>query len=486
MDGKNLRKLDFIKTRSWLLLLLLLGVWSAPAGARDLQTAAVDPPAFNPLQLERKFQDAYSIIEERYIDPVQSNTVMMKGFMEMLRLPELDAIKYSDLVNPTQRLGTTRDDFQAFRQALQNIRQNAAEPVNLDDLVSAMIRGMVGGLNDSYSIYLEPEKNRELQEMLRGERKSYAGIGIQFEFRENKCHVVTPIPDSPAYRAGILPGDAIIRVDGQPLENETTATDRISGEPGSTVLLTIERENVPEPLNFEIVRETIVQPELEKILLPQEIGYIRINSFNEHSSRALLENLRYLEGMGMKKCIVDLRRNAGGLLTAAVQISDIFLPRGSLVVTTRGRAPDTLKEHRTRGNYPYTRIPLVVLVDRFTASAAEIVTGAIRDNRRGIAVGETTFGKGTVQEVKQLDDNSALKLTVAKYYTPSGVSIDHKGIVPDHQVPMDPSHLVFPTQFADPGSIEVTQLMEDKQLRKALEILGMQFPALPLATTSGS
>ena len=469
-----------------LLQVLLLGaVLLCPAASigEAPDSPALDLRLINPIQLERKFQDAYSIIEERYIDRVQTNSLMMKGFMAMLKVPGMEEIKYSDLIAPTQRLGTMRDDFDAFRMAIRAIRAKTGGQCDLDSLVSAMIRGMVEGLDDDYSAYLEPEKNRELQEILRGERRSYAGIGIKFEFRNERCHIVAPIPDSPAYRAGLRPGDAIVLVDGEPLKNEHDATSRISGEPGTPVVLTVEREEVPDLLNYQLVRQTIIQPELEKIMLPKEIGYVRVNSFNEHSGKALLENLRYLEGMGMKKCILDLRMNAGGLLKAAVEISDIFLPRGSLVVKTEGRAENSEKQHLTERNLPFTRIPLIVLVDGYTASAAEIVTGAIRDNRRGIAVGTTTFGKGTVQEVKQLDDNSALKLTVARYLTPSGVSIDKKGIRPDHVVKMDQGKAIFPTKYADSSSVDFFELAEDKQIKKAMELLGFEFPVFPVAAS---
>jgi len=462
--------------RSCLFLLLVAGFGRA---------ASCEP---NPIQLERKFQEAYTIIEERFIDRVSTNSLLIAGFQRMREVPGMQEVKYSDLVSPTQRLGARTDDFEAFRRALRAIRQNADGQVDLDALISAMIKGMVSALkvdgkDDAYSAYLEPEKNRELQATLRGERRSYAGIGIQFEFRNSSCHVVAPIPDSPAYRAGIRPGDTITFVDGVKLTSEDDATGRISGEPGTRVVLTVERKGVPEPLSYELIRETIVQPELEKILLPEGIGYIRVNSFNEHSARVLHENLRYLDGLGMKKCILDLRMNAGGLLKAAVDVADIFLPRGSLVVRIEGRAQDTRREERTRRDLPYTRIPLVLLVDGYTASAAEIVTGAIRDNRRGVAVGARTFGKGTVQEVKQLDDNSALKLTVARYLTPSGASINGKGIQPDHVVEMDPNEAVFPTKFSDPASVDLSQLAEDKQLKKGLELLGLQIPVLPLAAT---
>ncbi|MCA9411582.1 MAG: S41 family peptidase [Candidatus Omnitrophica bacterium] len=451
------------------------------AVADPIPTLEVPEKRVNPLLLEAKFQEAYSIIENRYIDRIQSSTIMIYGFRQMLKVPGLEGLEYKDLISPTQRLGSQRDDFQAFRAALQNIRQKVDPSTDmnalLQELIEAMIQGMVNGLDDPYSAYLAPEKNRELQEYLTGVTKSFAGIGIRFEFKEGRCRVVAPIPDTPAYRAGIRPGDVINLVDGAEISNEDDAREKMMGDPGSQVVLTVEREAVPEPLNYSLIRESIIQPELEKILLPGDVGYVRINSFNEHSGETLLENLRYLETFGMKKCLLDLRQNAGGLLKTSVEVADIFLPRGSLVTKTHGRAADTVREHRTRRNLPYTRMPLVVLVDHYTASAAEIVTGAIRDNRRGKVVGDQTFGKGTVQEVRQLDDNSAIKLTVAQYLTPSGESIHHKGIAPDYPVHTD--HIVFPSQYRSPQNIDLVELGQDKQVRKALEILGVKLPIVP-------
>ncbi|NUN97230.1 MAG: peptidase S41, partial [Candidatus Omnitrophica bacterium] len=272
------------------------------------------------------------------------------------------------------------------------------------------------------------------------------------------------------------PGDVVLEVDGHPVRNQDEAVDRMKGDPGTRVAVTIRRPDIPDPLTYELVRQTILHPEMERILLTEDVGYVRLNSFNENSAKGLAENLHFLSGMGMKKCILDLRRNSGGLLKAAVEVSEIFLPKGSLVTETRGRVSSDSRKYRTQGDSGFTQIPLVVLVDENTASAAEIVTGAIRDNRRGKAVGMTTFGKGTVQEVIPLDDESALKLTVAKYYTPSGICINSTGIKPDYTVKVDPLKVMNPALYEEPSKVDRAALAEDLQLKKALELLGVTLP----------
>jgi carboxyl-terminal processing protease len=457
-------------------ILFLIFACSTASFAVDSATASQEARRLNSLQLEAKFLEAYSKIQERYIDRIQSVTLMIYGFREMLAVPGLESLKYTDLVGPTQRLGGRKEDLAAFRNALQVIRARAGTQADLDKLVSAMIRGMVRALHDDYSTYLEPEKNRELVKYLRGEAKSFGGIGVQIQFKEGQCKVIRPIPDTPAYRAGIRPGDVVLEIDGVQVTSEDEAVDRMKGDPGTPVAVTVQRSEVTDALTFQLLRQTITQPELEKILLPGEVGYIRLNSFNENSPKELLENVRYLEGQGMKKCILDLRRNSGGLLKAAVDISEIFLPKGSLVVSTKGRQVADSKEYRTRDAHSHTRLPLIVLVDEYTASAAEIVTGAVRDNRRGKVIGATTFGKGTVQEIIPLDDDSALKLTVAKYYTPVGECIHKTGIKPDYSVAVDANHVLNPALFEESAALDLNLVSQDTQIKRALDLFGVSLP----------
>jgi carboxyl-terminal processing protease len=452
--------------------------------------------ALNPIQAEKKFNEAFTCIEERYIEPVQVGNLMRKGFMEVLALPTLSGRQYSDLVAPAQKLTNRKVAFEAFREALKNCRslstvissasnavdivaesqETVIEPVDLDVIVSAMIRGMISSLRDDYSSYLEPAKTLELQQYLRGENQSFGGIGVHIQFKEGRCHVIRTLADTPAQKAGVLPGDIIQLVDGEPIPTEDIALDRIKGEPGTRIKLTIERSTVPEPLVYEVVREMIQQNGLERVLLANKVGYVRINSFNENTARDFERDMRFLDGYGMTSCILDLRQNYGGLLTSAVDVVNVLIPKGSLVVSTRGRIQANDKTYRTRRNLPFTRIPLVVLVDAQTASAAEIVTGAVRDNRRGKVVGVKTFGKGTVQEVIPLPDNSALKLTVARYYTPAGEMIDKRGITPDYEVKQNPTAVISLGNREPNDPVDLQTLTDDLQLKKALELLGVTIP----------
>lgn len=466
----------------WLarLILLLLVVAPSPGLAQTLPpespTQTVEQ-TLNPFQAEEKFQMAYTIITQRYIEQIPTNLLLIKGVQRVLLLPELHDLQYSDLITPTQPLGSRRHDFEAFRSVLQTIRMRAAQTVDLGEVVSETIYGMVDALDDEYSAYLEPQKNQELHEFLMGEQQSFGGIGIQYEFKNGRCKVIAPIPNTPAYRAGIRPGDIILEVDGIPIKSVDDASTRMTGEPGSRLELKIERADVYDPIEFALIREMVSQPALEKVLLPGQIGYVRINSFTEQTAEVLLQNLRYLDGLGMEKCLLDLRRNSGGLLDAAIDVSSILLPPGSLVVSTKGRTQLAEKNYRTSRGSDFTRLPLVVLVDEYTASAAEIVTGAVIDNRRGRSVGQTTFGKGTVQEVIQLPDNSALKLTIARYHTPSGRMIDKKGIKPNYSVSSE-TYLNPAILFRPGEEIDLTKLADDRQVKFALELLGQRIPVV--------
>src|SRR5271165_5132702 len=324
-----------------------------------------------------------------------------------------------------QRLSTTnssndtdvRDSVRSFTQVYDIVQQNYAEPVNPDKAIyNGAIPGMLRVL-DPHSNFFDPKSYAALREEQRGK---YYGVGMQVGPRNNKVIVIAPFAGAPAYRAGIRPGDVIIAVDGKPTDNMSTSdvAELLKGPKGTTVKITMMREGNDKPLDFTVVRDEIPRYSVDvHFLIRPGIGYVHISGFQEtteHELRQALDELGDLKGL-----ILDLRQNPGGLLSEGVGVADQFLKKGQVIVSHHGRASaeKVYKAAHGNGGKDY---PLVVLVNRGTASAAEIVAGAIQDHDRGLIAGETTFGKGLVQTVYPLSENTGLALTTAKYYTPSG------------------------------------------------------------------
>jgi len=290
---------------------------------------------------------------------------------------------------------------------------------------------MLGSL-DPHSAYLTPELYKELQVDTKG---SFGGLGIEITNRGGVLTVVSPIEDTPASRAGILPGDQIIKIDGEFTKDLTLAdaVKKMRGPRGSKVVLSIKREGVPELLDFTLVRENIQIQSVKYKDLGDGYGYIRITQFQERTAAALEEALAQLSASNdgsIRGLILDLRNDPGGLLSQAVKVADTFLDSG-LIVYTDGRLDSQKQKYFAHKPGSYTDFPMVVLVNGGTASAAEIVAGALQDHKRALVLGTQTFGKGSVQTILPLDDQSALRLTTALYYTPSGRSIQATGITPD-------------------------------------------------------
>ena len=310
-----------------------------------------------------------------------------------------------------------RDSLRSFSQVYDIVQQNYAEPVNPDKAIyNGAIPGMLRVL-DPHSNFFDPKSYAALREEQRGK---YYGVGMQVGPRNNKVIVIAPFAGAPAYRAGIRPGDVIIAVDGKPTDNMSTSdvADLLKGPKGTTVKITMLREGSDKPLDFTVVRDEIPRYSVDvHFLIRPGIGYIHVSGFQEttdHEVREALDQLGDIHGL-----ILDLRQNPGGLLSEGVGVADQFLKKGQVIVSHHGRASaeKLYKAAHGNGGKDY---PLVVLVNRGTASAAEIVAGAIQDHDRGLIAGETTFGKGLVQTVYPLSENTGLALTTAKYYTPSG------------------------------------------------------------------
>jgi carboxyl-terminal processing protease len=332
------------------------------------------------------------------------------GFLGML---------YGQKINPSAAPGgdsDVRDSLRQFATVYDVVEQNYADPVNPDKAIyNGAIPGMLHVL-DPHSNFFDPKAYSLLREDQRGK---YYGVGMQVGPRNNKVIVIAPFVGTPAYRAGIRPGDIIAAVDGKPTDNMSTGdvADLLKGPKGTTVHITILREGADKPLDFAVVRDEIPRYSVDlHFLIKPGIGYMHVSGFNETTEHEVADAL---DQMGdLKGLILDLRQNPGGLLNEGVGVADKFLHKGALIVSHHGRSSPEKRYTAAHGNGG-KEYPLVVLVNRGTASAAEIVAGAIQDHDRGLIVGETTFGKGLVQTVYPLSENTGLALTTAKYYTPS-------------------------------------------------------------------
>ena len=368
-----------------------------------------------------------------------------------------------------------------FREVLQTVKENYVDgsKAGYDDLTRAALKGMVGQL-DPHSEFLTAEEFSETEDDLSSE---FTGVGIQVEQRDGKIIVITPIADTPAERAGIRRGDQLIKIDGQGLDNPTVdkTVKLIRGKPDTDVILTMFRPVQNKATDYTLKRERIRLDSVRHAeLRPGGIGYLQITQFSEHTGEEFAKTLAALEKQGLRSLIIDLRNNPGGLVDAAVDVCDAFFDKGELITYTQGRAPDSRENHNADGGHRRRTYPIAILVNGGTASAAEIVSGAMKDTQRAVIVGEKTFGKGSVQSVISLKNGEGLRLTVAKYYTPSGVSIHEKGIQPQVEVELSADDeakirlqearpdLNAPAEFADRFGF---QPVEDTQLRAAEEVL---------------
>jgi carboxyl-terminal processing protease len=331
------------------------------------------------------------------------------------------------------------ENLTVFTRALQLIRQDYvdANKIGYRDLTYSALRGMLGSL-DPHSQFMEPTDYRDMQNETRSE---FGGLGIVVSTKDGVLTVVSPMEDSPGFRAGIAPGDQILRINGTTTEKMSLqdAINLLRGDPGQKVTLTIFRPSTKETRDYALQREIIkVASVKDAKILDQsvtgnfKIGYVRITQFNEPTAQELDQKLNELQAQGMQALVVDLRYNPGGLLTSAVDVSGLFLPPKTMVAYTEGRDASQRREYYTSKNgKPRPNFPMVLLVNSGSASGSEILAGALKDLNRAILVGDTTFGKGSVQSVIQLPDGSALRLTTAKYYTPSKQVIHEKGVTPN-------------------------------------------------------
>ena len=323
------------------------------------------------------------------------------------------------------------DELKTFTQVFVKIKNDYVQEVNDRELLENAIRGMLEGL-DPHSAYLDKSAYTDLQEGTSGE---FGGLGIEVGMENGFVKVISPIDDTPAERAGIEAGDLIIRLDDVPVKGMALndAVKSMRGKPGTDITLTVVREGKDAPFTLVITRAVIKVKSVRSEILEPGLGYLRISQFQAHTGedmRAALEGLKTDSDEQLKGLILDLRNNPGGVLGAAVAVSDLFLEKG-LIVYTEGRVKDSKLKFSAKPEDLLGKAPLIVLVNAGSASASEIVAGALQDHNRAIIMGEQTFGKGSVQTVLPLETESALKLTTARYYTPNGRSIQASGITPD-------------------------------------------------------
>ena len=326
-----------------------------------------------------------------------------------------------------------------FKEVLQLVKENYVgdAPAGYTDLTRAALDGMVAQL-DPHSRFLLADEFLETEEEM---TNAFTGVGIQVEQRDNHVVIVAPIPGTPAERAGLRRNDRLVKIDGQPLVSPTldSTIKLVRGEPGSLVTLTVFRPSQNKTIDYPLRREKI---RLDSVRLtsmrPGGIGFLQITQFSERTGEEFKSALAGLEKEGLRALIIDLRNNPGGLLDAAIEVCDQFFDKDELIVYTQGRTPESRDNHYASDAHRPRNYPVAILVNGGTASAAEIVAGAMRDTKRAVIVGEKTFGKGSVQSVIELNNGEGLRLTTARYYTPSGITIHEKGIAPHVELEVSP------------------------------------------------
>ena len=328
----------------------------------------------------------------------------------------------------------TYKGLKLFSDVIELIEKNYVEPVETKKLIDDAIQGMVHGL-DPHSALLSPEDYKELQMDTQGE---FTGIGISITMRNGLITVVSAIEGTPAYKAGVKPGDVIISIGGKNVKDLKEAVSRIRGPKGTKISLTLMRVGAAAPLTFDLIRDTIPIESVKAQLLEPGYGYVWITNFRESTTQDLITALDKLESKTpLKGLVLDLRNNPGGLLNQAIEVCDLFIEKGT-ILSIKGRYDKNSKVFTAHPNANKRKYPIVVLINGGSASASEIVAGALQDHKRALIMGTTSFGKGSVQNVEPLRDGYALKLTIARYYTPSGRSIQAKGIEPDIVVKAEP------------------------------------------------
>jgi carboxyl-terminal processing protease len=388
------------------------------------------------------------------------------------------------LAAASAKIDQTYEQLRLLVDIMTIVRENYVEEKENKDLVTSAIKGMVRDL-DPFSQFLEPQEYKDMKTETEGQ---FGGLGIRISVRDNWLTVVTPIPGTPAYKLGILPGDKIIKIEKETTQGMSVndAVRKLRGNPGTKVTITIAREGEKEPVDYTITRDVIKIDSIRHKTLGGNYGYIKINEFSASTDRDLKQALDDMAKQNVKYLVLDLRNNPGGLLDVAVDTVKEFLPSDKLVVYTKGRRPHMNREYKTGANSDYVKLPMAVLINKGSASGSEIFAGALQDHKRAIIVGMESFGKASVQSVFPMTDGNALRLTTAKYYTPSGKLIhrDEKtgegGIKPDVIVEVSrdtevklQSQLeeIYPPGKEPESAVKDKEVVEDVALLRAMELL---------------
>jgi carboxyl-terminal processing protease len=374
--------------------------------------------------------------------------------------------------------GEAYENLKTFTEVLSHIESNYVEETDPEKLIYGAIRGMLRTL-DPHSSFMPPDMYREMQVETEGR---FGGLGIEITLRDDILTVVAPIEGTPAYRAGVQAGDQIVKIEGESTKDIALidAVKKLRGPEGTSVTIGIFRKGFTEPKDFTLTRAVIQIKSVRWKKLPDDIGYVKLRSFQKSTSDELEAALQDLEEQHIRALVLDLRNNPGGLLEQAIAVSDEFVEGGKLIVYTKGRLAGQNMKGYSKNDRDHLEFPMVILVNGGSASASEIVAGALQDMGRATVVGTQSFGKGSVQTIIPLSDGSGLRLTTAKYYTPSGREINGKGITPDivveeakppehteegkQETPQSRRHIVMPGD--DPA--------EDPQLQKAIDFLKVQ------------
>lgn len=357
-------------------------------------------------------------------------------------------------------IGKAYDNLKVFAEVLSLIETSYVEDIKSEDLINGAVKGMLKTL-DPHSSYMTPDIYKEVQVETEGE---FGGLGIEITIKNDVLTIVAPIEDTPADKAGLKAGDRIIKIEGEPTKDITImdAVKKMRGKEGTKVTITIMREGLEEPKDFVINRAVIKIKSVKYEMRDETIGYIKIKSFTKSTADELDIALKSITKSKIIGLILDLRNDPGGLLNQAIEVSDRFIEKGQLIVYTKGKIEEQNMKFSSSGKNPYLDFPMIIIVNAGSASASEIVAGALQDLKRAVILGTQTFGKGSVQTIIPLSDGSALRLTTAKYYTPKGRVIQGKGITPD--IIVEDSTLTAKTTITHEGGV-----IREKDLKNHLK-----------------